>query len=681
MLDRPNGLETAADLFANSVKLAISRTLPIAALLDCAGRLKSLNNNHLVPELYKTWIAYNADSELLYAVYFNYGTSLAETGDRAGAINALRECIRLKPDFYQPYINLGRNLEDEGHVDSAVAQWLDLVGRMTAVNGESVKYKLIALQQIGRVFETLFRDGAAEGILKQCLDIDPNQPEVVQHWISLRQRQCKWPVLIEWDRMKRRNLLAGISSLSLANFLDDPMFQFAKAYHYNRHFIGMPRGAKRSQGPGVTLAQRRPGRLRIGYVSSDLRDHAVGFAMTDVVESHDRKDFEIFAYYCGISRTDSTQTRIKNGVDHWIDITTLSDEQAARKIAEDGIDILVDLNGYTKDARTKVFAQRPAPIIVNWFGFPNTMGSPYHHYIIADSFIIPESAEIYYSEKVLRLPCYQPNDRNRIVAANRPSRKDAQLPEDAFVYCCLNGMQKVTQRTFDRWMVILAQVPNSVLWLLTGADETNERLRQCAAQHGIAPERIVFADKMFNPEHLARYPLADLFLDTLPYGAHTTAADAMWMGVPILTLPGRGFAARVCGSVVTAAGLGELVCKTPEEYVARAIELGRDRAQISALKQRLAAGRNTCLLFDTPRLVGHLETLYRQMWKEFEDGKLPRPDLRNLDVYHEIGLELGVEEMEIYDEAAYRDVYKEKLAAWDEFYPVAEDNRMWRGAV
>jgi predicted O-linked N-acetylglucosamine transferase (SPINDLY family) len=681
MLDQPNGLETAADLFAKSVTLAIARTLPIAALFDCAGKLKSLNHNQLVPELYKTWIAYNADSELLYAVYFNYGTALAETGDRPGAINALREGIRLNPDFYQPYINIGRNLEDQGHIDAAVAQWMDLVNRLSGVNGDSVTYKLMALQQLGRVFESLFRDSVAESVLKQCLDINPNQPEVVQHWTSLRQRQCKWPVLIEWDRVKRRNLLEGISSLSFANFADDPLFQLAKSYHYNRHTIGIPKGATRLHGLGGALAQRRPGKLRIGYVSSDLRDHAVGFAMTDVVESHDRKDFEIFAYYCGIARTDYTQTRIKNGVDHWIDITTLSDEQAARKIAADGIDILVDLNGYTKDARTKVFAHRPAPVAVNWFGFPGTMGSPYHHYIVADPFIIPEGSEIYYSEKVLRMPCYQPNDRNRIVAANRPSRKDAQLPEDAVVYCCLNGMQKLTLRTFDRWMAILGQVPNSVLWLLTGTDDTNERLRQFAAQRGIAPERIVFAEKMFNPEHLARYPLADLFLDTLPYGAHTTAADAMWMGVPILTLPGRGFAARVCGSVVTAAGLGDLVCKTPEDYVARAIALGRDRPQLAALKQRLVAGRDTCLLFDTPRLVRNLEDLFRQMWKEFESGKLPRPDLVNLDVYHEIGLELDVEDMEMRDEAAYRNVYTEKLAAWNEFYPVAVDSRLWRGAI
>ena len=678
MTEQPNGLEFATALFTNAVNLAISQKLPVAALFDCAAKLKSLNQNHLAPALYKTWIAYNAESELLYAVYFNYGTALGETGDRTGAINALRECIRLKPDFCQSYINLGRNLEEEGHAAEAVKQWSELLNKLSVVNGENVAHKLLALQQIGRVLEGQFQDAAAEDALKQCLDINVKQVEVVQHWLALRQRQCKWPVITEWERVKRKDLLEGISCLSLANFADDPMFQLAKAYHYNRYTVGLPNGAGRRT-DDATAGRRRPGKLRIGYVSSDLREHAVGFAMTDVVELHDRKDFEIFAYYCGISRPDSTQARTRNGVDHWTDITKLNDEQAAERISEDGIDILVDLNGYTKDARTKVFALRPAPIAVNWFGFPGTMASPYHHYIIADPYIIPDDAEIYYSEKVVRLPCYQPNDRKRVVAAKRPSRKDAQLPEHALVYCSLNGTQKLTQRTFERWLAILRQVPNSVLWLLTGNVDTNERLRQFAAQRGVVPERIVFAEKMLNPEHLARYPLADLFLDNLPYGAHTTAADAMWMGVPILTLPGRSFASRVCGSVVRAAGLGELVCATPEDYVARAIELGRDRSQLLALKQRLVAGRDFCLLFDTPQLVRNLEDLFRQMWQEFEAGKLPRPDLTNLDVYHEVGLELDLEGMELLDDRAYRALYVEKLAARNEFYPVAEDNRFWRG--
>lgn len=677
MLNQPFAADSPTELFNRSINLAFSRQLPIADLFNAATVLKAEGRHRENVDLYKTWIAYNFDDQFLYAVYFNYGVALADAGDRSGAIVALREAIRLKPDFYPPYINLGRLLEDSGQIGRAVAQWMALTDKLSVVSGESVGHKTTALQQIGRVLESIHNDEAAEDALKQSLEIDRHQPEVVQHWIALRQRQCKWPVLAASDRVGKADLVAGISSLSLANLADDPMFQLAKAHHYAKNTLGRP--ARRTPVYDEANARRHSGRLRIGYVSSDLREHAVGFAMTDVMELHDRERFEIHAYYCGIARTDETQARIRRGVDHWVDINALSDEQAAAKIAADGIDILVDLNGYTKDARTKVFAHRPAPIAVNWFGFPGTMGSPYHHYLVADPFIVPPESEIYYSEKVLRLPCYQPNDRKRVVAETRPSRRDAQLPENAFVYCSLNGMQKLTSITFDRWMAILAEVPDSVLWLLAGTKETNERLRQYAAQRGIAPERLVFAEKMPNPQHLARYPLADLFLDNFPYGAHTTAADALWMGVPIVTFAGRSFASRVCGSVVQAAGIGELVCETPQAYVARAIELGRDRDKLAAIRRKLVAGHDASLLFDTPKLVRGLEELYAQMWGDFENDALPAPDLRNLEIYHEIGLGLDLENIERLSDDAYRALYEEKLSEWDNIFPIAPDARLWRG--
>ena len=511
--------------------------------------------------------------------------------DYPGSIEAFREAIRLKPDFHVAIINLGRVLEENGQRNEAVEQWLALVKNLAGVNGKTVAEKTMALQQIGRVLEAVKNDAAAENALKQSLDINPHQAEIAQHWISLRLKQCKWPVLTECERVSRRDLLTQIDPLSLECLSDDPMFQLAKAYHHAKNVVGIPTTSRRRP-PSARPHDSK--KLRIGYVSSDLRGHAVGFAMTDVVEQHDRDDFEIFAYYCGIGHADPTQDRIKKSVDQWVDINGLTDDQAAAKITADGIDILVDLNGYTRDARTKVFALRPAPIAVNWFGFPGTMGTPYHHYVIADGTIIPPGDEIYYSERVMRLPCYQPNDRKRVIAPHCPSRSEVGLPENAVVFCSFNGMQKITQRVFQRWMTILGRVPNSVLWLLTGGDEANARLKQAAAEQGISPDRLVFAQRASNPDHIARYALADLFLDSMPYGAHTTAADSLWMGVPILTLPGRTFAARVCASVVHAAGVPELVCPTPEAYVTRAVELGQDRAKLAEIKQKLAAGRDTC---------------------------------------------------------------------------------------
>lgn len=519
-MSQPLGPTAATEFYNNAVNRAVAHQLSVVDLINAATTLATAGQNRAVIDLYRIWIAYNGDNALLYAVYFNYGVALMDARDFVGAINALRECVRIKPDFYAAYINLGRSLEDSGQGGAAVSQWLALCNNLGTINGDAVTHKITALQQIGRVLEAGNSDEAAEDALKQSLDINVHQLEALQHWISLRQRQCKWPAIAPWERVTRKDLQGGISSLSLACFADEPMFQLAKAHNYARRAIGIPKPAMRAS---ANVSDRK--RLRIGYVSSDLRDHAVGFAMTDVMELHDRSKFETFAYYCGIPKTDGTQDRIKAAVDHWTDINGMTDDDAAAKIAADGVDILVDLNGYTKDARTKVFARRPAPIAVNWFGFPGTMGTPYHHYIVADPIIIPEGSEIFYSEKVLRLPCYQPNDRKRVVAERRPTRAEVGLPESAFVFCSFNGMQKITPRVFQRWMAVLARVPNGVLWLLTGTVESNDRLRKAAAQAGIAPDRIVFADKKFNPDHLARYPLADLFLDSMPYGAHTTAAE------------------------------------------------------------------------------------------------------------------------------------------------------------
>jgi predicted O-linked N-acetylglucosamine transferase (SPINDLY family) len=297
---------------------------------------------------------------------------------------------------------------------------------------------------------------------------------------------------------------------------------------------------------------------------------------------------------------------------------------------------------------------------------------------VADPIIIPPGSEAYYSEKVLHLDCYQPNDRRRTVSPRKPTRAEAGLPENAFVFCCLNGTQKLTTITFNRWMEILRRAPGSVLWLLTGTAETNERLRELARAQGIEPERLVFAEKKANPDHLARYVLADLFLDNMPYGAHTTAADSLWMGVPVLTLPGRSFAARVCASLVTAAGVPDTICKDGDDYVAKAVALANDPAHLASLKQRLLDGRATSLLFDTPRLVRDLEGLYWRMYEDFETGNLPVPDLTNLDIYHEIGMELDLENVESMSDEAWQATYRDALSLRNDFSPLKTDTRMWR---
>ncbi len=402
--------------------------------------------------------------------------------------------------------------------------------------------------------------------------------------------------------------------------------------------------------------------------------------MVQLFEQHDAATIEVFAYYCGIPSDDIITQRIKNSVEHWTDIRGLSDDDAAARIASDKIDILVDVNGHTRDARLGVFARRPAPVQVNWLGFPGTMGSPFHHYIVADDWIIPPQLEHFYSERVLRLPCYQPNDRKRIVAEPGQTRAEAGLPDDAFVFCCFNAAHKVTRYSFERWLDILRATPQSVLWLLDYGAETNQRLAAYAAERGVDGSRLVHAPKLANPYHLARYPLADLFLDTIPYGAHTTASDALWMGVPVLTLSGRCFASRVCGSLVRAAGVPELVCDTPAAFVARAIALaGADRLMLRSYRERLLAGRDASMLFDIDRLVGRLEQLYRQMAEEARAGALPKPNLAGLDGYLAIGVAYDHDSTEIGMLDAFDGFYRGELAARDKVRPLAGDGRLWDG--
>jgi len=661
----------ASDVFLSAVKKLTDGTLPVVELIDAAERLRAAGEIELVVQLYKIWISFNQDSRLLYVAYFNYSVVLSGSGDYAGAKDALERAIASNPDFYAAYINLGGINEKLGKADEAVTRWLELSNRLSQITGPAIGFKTEALKQIGRVLETHQRLAQAENVLKQSLEINPNQRDVAQHFIAARLVQCAWPVVVPWEGVSRDALMKGFGPLSMAVYTDDPLLQLATAWRYGKESVGYP-----APRPEADRRESPSGRLRIGYVSSDLRDHAIGYLMAEIFELHDRAAVEVFAYYCGVPPSGAVHTRIKSGVEHWVDITGMNDEAAAARIAADGIDILVDVNGYTRDARTKVFAMRPAPILVNWLGYPGTMGTPYHHYIIADDWIIPPEHEIYFTEKVARLPCYQPNDRKRVIAPQRPTRAEAGLPEDAFVYCCFNGTQKISRFTFERWLTILQRVPKSVLWLLDAGD-ANNRLKALAEQRGVSPDRLVFAAKLANPHHLARYPLGDLFLDTAPYGAHTTASDALWMGVPILTLSGRSFASRVCGSLARSAGLPDLVCATPAEYIERAVALGTDPAQIQRYKQKLEAGRNSCVLFDMNLLVRRLEGLYKQMWKELQAGEIPRPDPLNLELYQDVGIEHDHDAVEMLGVQDYHGWYKERLASRHLRCPIPPDRRLW----
>ncbi|UDF30834.1 UNVERIFIED_ORG: hypothetical protein LHK14_05740 [Roseateles sp. XES5] len=663
--------------FLHLLLRARSQQLSLADLFQTAETLSAAGQTAAAVELYKTWIAFNDTNPLLHLAYFNFAVSLSKAGDVAATLHALRAAVRLSPLFGQAHINLGRTLEDCGLTEQAVQQWRVFVDATAEISPDRLNNRLLSLQHIGRVLEGTNQLDEAEAALWQAMELQPTRPEAAQHWISLRMRQCKWPPITPSTHMTVRNFMDAMSSMTIACYADDPLFHLAKAYRYSSKTVGRPEDLAAFQRQTVRHKTGTGQRLRVGYVSSDLRQHAVGFALSEVLELHDKASVEIFAYYCGDpAPIDPTQARIKEAVDHWRDIAGLSDIDAARQIAADEIDVLIDVNGYTKHARTKIFAYRPAPVIVNFCGYPGTMASPYHQYMIADETIVPPENELYYTEKVLRIACNQPVDRKRAVSP-RPTRASAGLPEDAFVFASFNGMQKINAPCFARWLAILHATPGSVLWLLAGDESANERLRRIAEEAGIAPERLIFAGKTLNHDHLARIGLADLFLDTFPYGAHSTAADAITQGLPVLTIAGKSFASRFCASIVTAAGIPEMVCTGADEYVRKAVAFAHNPASLMAVRESLQRQRDTSALRDMPALARRLEELFWQMQGDAERGETPVPDLRNLDIYYELGTELAASGIEIEDDAAYRARYRAALEALNDFAPLSPDVRLW----
>ncbi len=365
-------------------------------------------------------------------------------------------------------------------------------------------------------------------------------------------------------------------------------------------------------------------RIRVAYVSSDLRSHAVGHLMAGLFEQHDRTRFEWHAYSLPPTTTDPVRSRISAAFDHFHDVSGWSDLKIAQHIRDAEIDIAVDLNGFTTHCHPEIFARRCAPIQINYLGFPATMGSGFTDYILGDATVTPVGLEAAYSEKIIRLPfSYQVNDSKRPIAPETPTRAEAGLPETGFVFCCFNASYKIEPSIFDIWMRLLKQVPGSVLWLYKPKEAVEGNLLAEAARRGISADRLVFASPLPLDKHLARQRLADLFLDTLPYNAHTTASDALWAGLPLLTCMGETFASRVAASILRAAGLPELVTETLEDYEAQALRLARDPLALGELRKKTEMQRDICPLFDTAQSARHLEQAYLTAWRRWRAGLKP----------------------------------------------------------
>jgi predicted O-linked N-acetylglucosamine transferase (SPINDLY family) len=611
----------ALSVFFTSISQIDNRKLDLVGLVTASDALKAVGLLDHGIVLYKYWMLSNGESQILYLAAYNCAVQLIGLGRIDEAQQMLSRSITLKPDFTLARLTLANTYERQGNKPKAIATLQSAIEHLTQITSGNVSSKVLALKNIAR----LKRNTAeAEAALKEAAELDPTQAELVQHWINTRQTRCSWPALQPLGALSIEEIKNLLAPLTGSMILDDPQYLLRVSASYTRQQIGSAGMVTHGAWP-VPIASTRE-KLRIGYMSSDLCNHAIGYLMTDVFKHHDRKRYEIRVYNIGERTRDPLQEKVYQAVDSWTDVKPMPDKQAAKAILDDGIDILLDINGHTNFQRTRLLAMKPAPIIANWLGYPGTMGSEFHDYIIADDFIIPPTHERFYSEQVLRLPCYQPNGALIGIPQPKLSRVELGLPEKGFVFCCFNGAIKITSQIFSRWMTILRAVPGSVLWLRGGgSDDAPIHLREEAARQGVEGHRLVVLPFQSNTEYLACHRYADLFLDTFPYGAHTTASDSLRMGVPIVTLPGDGFPSRVCASLSSAAGIPEMICRSPREYVDKAIHLATHPGELQAIRSKLSAGLPTCTLFDSAKLVRHLEELFETMWQDYCTGKLQQP--------------------------------------------------------
>jgi len=579
--------------------------------------------------------------------YINKGLALHKRGFLEAALESFERALARDPGNAEQHNNRGNVLLDLRRSDEALASF-DRAIAIAPGYAEAFANRGSALQALGRLTEALAsldraialdpmlaeahnlrgdlllaarREVEARESFQRAYSLNPRLDFVYPRLLYSKLRTCDWTNLeaqlskLEARILRGEQLCTPFDSLGLTGSLAVQR-KAAQSYAAARF--------PASSVLGPIPPRRGSGRIRLGYYSSEFRDHATTRLMAELFELHDRSRFELVEIDFGPAADDAMRRRVAACFDRFVDARGIGDRDVARLSRDMEIDIAVDLKGFTEDARPGIFAERAAPVQVSYLGFPGTMGAGYIDYIVADEVVIPAASRAMYSEKVVSLPdSYQVNDRKRSIAERRFTREELGLPADGFVFCCFNNNYKITPSTFDAWMRILRRVDGSVLWLIEDSPVAAGNLRKEAGQRGVSANRLVFARRMTLPDHLARHRSADLFLDTLPYNAHTTASDALWTGLPVLTCAGEAFASRVAASLLFAVGLPELVTNTPAEFEALAIALATDRARLDEVRARLQASRPTAPLFDTPRFARHIEAAYAAMHERHVAGLPP----------------------------------------------------------
>ncbi|MES2299256.1 MAG: glycosyltransferase [Pseudomonadota bacterium] len=587
--------------------IASQGTLPIIDLFQMAQRLGEMGEAAVAVELYRCWLKYTA-SPIAYAAQFNLAVLLSDENDLPGAEAAYRTAIAGNGRFSEAHLNLGTLLERMKRPDEALACWRAVLEYLNPETPADKAYYLQALNNLGRLLEIRKDMPAAEEMMTRSLKIDPDQKHVITHWVHLRQKQCKWPVYNSSAcGIPEETLMNATSALAMLSASGEPSQQLAAS----RRFVEdkVMRDAPRLSGPHGYDHER----LRIGYLSSDFCSHAVSILTAELYGLHDRSKVEVFGFCWSHEDGSPLRARVIAGMDQHIRIGTLSDEEAARLIRSHEIDILVDLHGLTLGARPNILAYRPAPVQITWLGLPGPTAMPEIDYVIADPFVLPPELEPYFTEKPLHMPrTFQINDRQRIIGPC-PTRQSCSLPSDAFVFCAFNNNFKFSPEVFDTWMRILKRTPGSVLWMVADATEVRTNLGRQAELAGVDKERLLFAERVAPADYLARYQVADLFLDTVPFNGGTTASDALWAGLPVLTCTGRTFSSRMAGSLLMAVDLPELITYNLRDYEEKAVSLALERDRAATMKRQLVEKRMTCALFDSVQFVRDLEERYAKV--------------------------------------------------------------------
>jgi len=545
-------------------------------------------------------------------LYLNRGTVLKLMKRYDEALAAFDKAIAMRPSFADAHNNRANALKELGRQQEA----LESFDRAVAAGPQMTS----AHVNRGNLLKDMGRLKDAMESYARAIPLNNGKTLVDGLHLHLKMLLSDWQGYETLTRALQNKVRAGATATTPFSFLALPSTAPEQLQAAQRYV-----GAFHPPQPAIWKGEKYDHKkIRIAYLSADYHDHATTHLMAGLFDHHDHDAFELTAISFGRADDSASRQRLVKAFDHFIDVNHLSDIQVAQLLREREIDIAVDLKGFTQEARCDILAYRPAPIQVNYLGYPGTMAAPYIDYIVADPVVIPPDHQPFYGEKIVWLPhSYQVNDRTRVIAEQTPTRADCGLPDNGFVFCCFNNNYKITPDVFEIWMRLLQAVPGSVLWLYEKHPDATQNLQREAEKRGVSADRLIFARKKSLSHHLARHRLADLFLDTLPYNAHTTASDALWAGLPVLTCRGDTFASRVAASLLMAANMPELITTSLAEYEARALELARDREKLTAIKNKLQGQLLTCPLFDTALFTNHIEAAYKTMWQRYQDGLSP----------------------------------------------------------